>query len=232
MYDVVNRKIHQDDEMMDFLRAKGKEEEYFEGGEQSVKRIVEILRRIRPSLLVNSKILDYGCAHGRIVRQIPKFLKPSTLVGADVWDSGVKFCKEEFGVIPFVISKENTISNLGIKFHIIIAISVFSHLPPESFKFNLAELKNCLESNGLIFFTTNGEYHRKLNKLTLENGYRYGPLGSEPNHTKGRLTGDEYSFMCVQFSFVNQVAKELGLKVYDFIESGGYAKQDMYVVGN
>ena len=231
MSDTVNRTIHPDDEMMAFLKTKKKEDEYFLSGEQTLKIIISILKRIRPELFSNSKVLDYGCAHGRIVRHIPKFLNPSKLAAADVWDSGVKFCSNELGAIPFVISHDNPITKLGMKFHIITAISVFSHLPPDSFRFNLNELKNCLEPSGLILFTTNGEYYKNLNNLTLENGYRFGPIGPQPNHTNGRLSGEEYSFMCVLPSFVYEMAKQVGLKIYEFLPEGAFAKQDMYIAG-
>lgn len=229
MLEEINNTIHPKDEMFKFMKNEGKKiQDYVQSGDNTVKIVMNYIKKLSPSLLSNKKILDYGCAHGRITRHIAKNFKPSLLVGADVWDSGIEFCSEQFGSKPFLISNDNPISNLGEQFDIITAISVFSHLPPNRFQENLTALYQSLSDEGLFFFSTHGDHFRKFNNLTLKNGYFYGPLGKNPNHTEGRLSGDEYSFMCVTKDFVEKQLQQTGLEMIEFKEMG-IGKQDLFI---
>lgn len=158
-------------------------------------------------------------------------LSPEKLVAADVWDSAVNFCAKEFNTTPFLISEKNPISKLGLKYDLIIGYSVFSHLPPQSFVYNLTELKNSLNEDGILLFTTHGKYHSDLNKLSLKDGFHYGSLSKQPNHTGGRLSGDEYSFMCVTKEFVEKILDKIGLKLLDYVQDiTKFSGQELYVV--
>jgi len=229
--DEINNTIHHEDEMMSFLTSIGKSErDYFESGQIHFKSFFEFIKKYRKSFL-NKSILDYGCGHGRITRYITKILSPEKLVAADVWESAVNFCAEQFNTTPFLISEKNPISKLGLKYDIIIGYSVFSHLPPQSFVSNLTELKNSLNDNGILLFTTHGKYHSDLNKLSLKDGFHYGSLGKNPNHTGGRLSGDEYSFMCVTKEFVEKILDKIGLKLLDHVQDiTKFSGQELYVV--
>jgi len=161
----VSIKIHPQDEMIIPVRKNKKPDTaYFEAGIRTVKIFREIANKLNPSLIKGPKVLDYGCAHGRIARHIPFMLEPSSFVVADVWDEGVKFCVEEFDAQPFVISNDNMISKLGVKFDLIFCVSVFTHLPPHRFESNLQALRDSLSERGLIFMTINGEHTLKTNK--------------------------------------------------------------------
>jgi len=229
----VNANIHPDDEMYKNMKTEGKPDIiYFEAAFYTIKEFMKMIHKINPLLSSGKKILDYGCAHGRITRHIPYLLNPSNLVGADVWKGGVEFCAKEFGSTPFVVSNENPISNMGLKFDIIIAVSVFSHLPPERFESNLIALRDSFSENGLMFITIHGKYFEKLHNwnLKLTGGYHYGPLGKIPNHTNGRLSVEEYSFMCINDEFFREMVRKVGLRVVDFKEEG-IGHQDLYAIG-
>jgi len=227
----INTKIHSDDEIYATSKENGVSDIlFFKEGYNTVKKFMTIIHKINPSLLNEKKILDYGCAHGRITRHIPYLLNPSTLVGADVWNGAVEFCTQEFGSTPFVVSNENHISNMGLKFDIIIVVSVFSHLHPKRFESNLISLRDSLSKNGLMFFTVHGKYFEKLYNLNMKDGYHYGPLGDIPNHTKGRLPVEEYSFMCVNDQFVREMVRKVGLQVVNF-EEEWIGHQDLYTLG-
>jgi len=230
--DEINNTLHPEDEMMTFLSSSGKsEKDYFESGQLHFKSFFELIKKHRPSFLNNKSILDYGCGHGRITRYITKMLSPEKLVAADVWESAVNFCAEQFNATPFLISGNNTISKLGLKYDIILSYSVFSHLPPQSFGFNLTELKNSLNEDGILLFTTHGKYHSDMNKLSLKDGFHYGSLGKQPNHTGGRLSGDEYSFMCVTKEYVVNVLEKVGLKLLEHVQDiHKFSGQELYVV--
>ena len=176
------------------------------------------------------KILDYGCGHGRVTRFLPHFFAPSKLVAADVTKIGVDFCAKEFGITPFLISDKNIISSMNQKFDVIICILVFSHLPPKSFEFNMIELHKILADNGLMVFTTNGEWFFKKFKLNPKDGYIFNPPGRAENETYGRLPIDEYGLMVVSETFVKRVLNQTGFSLVDFIPECHLGRQDVYVV--
>ena len=154
MNESINKKIHPDDEMMRFVKNKGRSNQvYFQNGRIDAEFFVDAIKRNKPSLLKNKRILEFGCGHGRITRHLPILLSPSQLVVSDVWDSAINFCANEFNAVPFLISDENQISNLKIKFDVILTYSVFSHLPPHSFEYNLNQLRTVLGNKGLLLFS-------------------------------------------------------------------------------
>jgi len=230
---IINKIIDPSDDMYAFLKKANKsEEEYFIFAEYSVIKISSFVEEINPDLLKNSKILDYGCGHGRILRYIPAVFNPSLLVGADVWKEAVEFCEKNFGSKSFVISNNNPISNMGIKFDIIICISVFSHLPPKRFEENLLALKKSLSDKGLLLMTTKGHYFIKQQNLAIkEEGYFYRESSDSGDTTGGRLKKDEYGFMCVKPYYIRHVCKKAGLSVLKHIPQA-IGKQDLYIISN
>jgi len=224
--------IHPNDEMMQFIKNKKfPESHYFENGKKHCQMFFREIKRLQPSLLSDKRILDYGCGHGRITRHLKSMLKPSKLVVADIWDSAVNFCANEFNARPFHISDTNKISSVDEKFDIIISYSVFSHLPPHLFEFTLYELQKILDRGGLLLFTTKGDYHVKKLQISLKEGYHYGSIWKVPNHTKGRISAENYSLMIVTRPFVENLLKKVGLELLAHLqEPERLSSQEMYVV--
>ena len=226
----VSTKISPDDEMMNFMKTKGKlTDDYLKAGKIDASVFVQTIKKWRPSFMFGKKVLDYGCGHGRITRYLPKFIAPSKLVVADVWQSAINFCAQEFNGIPFLVSKDHPISELRLKFDIIISMSVFSHLPPVSFEFFLNDLSKTLADGGLLLFTTKGEYFSNKQGFSLNKGFHYINNKKKPNETEGRLKGDEYAFMCVSTKYVENLLKKIGLRLLEYKETA-VRRQDLYVV--
>jgi len=233
----INQTIHPDDDMLNTIKitTNGKEgiERYLISGKKNAEVFKGIIGRLRPSLLKGKRILDYGCGHGRVTRFLPTLFSPSKLVAADVWDSGVEFCSKELGTTPFLISKKNPISKFDDQFDIIIGISIFSHLPPKSFDVNMSELASVLAKDGLLLFTTHGDWYKNKFNLKLHDGYRFGtPTEQKAEPNANKLPNDEYGFMVVSDSFVQDILKRSGLRVIERIPQGHVGRQDLYVVEN
>jgi len=226
MNESINYKIHPNDEMMQFVKTTEKsKEDYFRGGRIDAEFFVDTIKRNRPLLLKNKKILDFGCGHGRITRHLPILLNPSQLVVSDVWDSAVNFCAKEFNAEPFVISDETPISDLKIKFDVILSYSVFSHLPPQIFENNLRQLRTLLDKEGLLLFSVKGERFAQEKGLSLKNGYYYS---NTTNETYGRLSTKKYGLTSVSESFVETVLNKVGFRIVEFAKRN--IRQDLYVV--
>ena len=228
--DSVNLKVHPDDEMMNYIIDIGFDtDDYFNSGKKNALTFKDGISRHKPSLLSGKKILDYGCGHGRICRYIPKLFSPSKFVVADVWDGAVNFCAEEFKATPFLITDEKSLSTYNEKFDVIFAYSVFTHLPPSSFNFYISDISKCLEDDGIILFTTKGEYDAKTRGISLTDSYNYS-VNVIPNETKGRLPGSKYAVMIVTRQFVENALNSVGLKLLEHLPDS-MTHQDLYIAG-
>jgi len=232
----LKKKIHPEDDMWNTILVanKGKEispDNYLEGGRKDGENFRNIVKKYKPSLLSGKRVLDYGCGHGRVTRHISQLFSPSKLVAADVWDSAVNFCANELDATPFLISNVNPISKFDEKFDVIISISVFTHIPPKSFEDNLSALASVLDKDGLLMFTTSGEWLKKRYNLNLDGGYHFGhPPEVKPQPNANKLPNEEYSVMCVSDSFVGEVLDKVGLRIIEKIEKGHVGRQNIFVV--
>ena len=224
----VSSKVHPNDEMMNYIiKMSWSEKDYFDEGKKNALAFQDAINQFRPSFLSGKHVLDYGCGHGRICRNFPKLLSPSKFAVADVWDDAVNFCADEFKATPFLITDEKTLSTYNTKFDVVLAYSVFTHLPPSSFKFNLSEVSKCLAKDGIFLFTTKGEFDAKKTKVSLDDGFHFR-VNVVPNETKGRLPGSKYAEMFVTPQYVENILNSVGLKLLDH-KPDWMTHQDLYV---
>ncbi|MDH3196214.1 MAG: class I SAM-dependent methyltransferase [Hyphomicrobiales bacterium] len=227
----INKAIHPDDKMYGVMKKNNNEKGYFISGERNISVFWDLVSKYNPVLSEGKKVMDYGCGHGRMARHMHNFFQPSRLVVADVLADGVAFCAREFDATPFVISNDNPISNLNETVDVIIAVSVFSHLPMASFETNLRGLSKVLSKDGLLMFTTNGEKWREKHNVTLNDGFYFKATRRRPNggFSPTDLPVEEYGSASVSTDFVESLFKRVDLQLVDHIPHGHVGMQDIYV---
>lgn len=102
-----------------------------------------------------TKILDYGCGWGRIIRFFLKDTYPSNLFGIDCDEEIIKVCKNSDlrcnfdvnNIFPPTTFEDNF-------FDLIYTYSVFSHLSEHAHKLWLEEFKRILKPGGILVATT------------------------------------------------------------------------------
>jgi len=228
----VNETVHPADKMFGVMKKNGNEKGYFISGKKNTGVFWRLVKKFSPSLIEGKKILDYGCGHGRMTRHMRNFFQPMAIVAADVLSDGVDFCAKEFDTFPFVISNENPISKLNETVDVIIAVSVFSHLPRASFEANMGGLSTVLSKDGLLMFTANGEQWRENHKITLDGGFYFSNLAARAPKNEFKASDlplHEYGQTCVSVDFVEALLKRVDLRLVDHIPQGHVGKQDIYV---
>ena len=122
-----------------------------------------------------TKILDFGCGWGRIVRFFFKDVKSENVFGIDVDADIIEICKNTLPYGDFSVC--NPLSPVKFQedsFDIIFAYSVFSHLRSDVASNWVQEFARILKPGGLLIATTRGEWflnHLKyLQKLRNEGG--------------------------------------------------------------
>jgi SAM-dependent methyltransferase len=105
--------------------------------------------------LENATILDYGCGWGRLIRLLYKFAAPQNIFGCDPWDKSIAMC-EDAGIVANLALCDYLPSSVpfpGVKFDLIYAFSVFTHLSEGAARTVLAALRKSIADDGLLAIT-------------------------------------------------------------------------------
>ena len=131
-------------------------QKYLEGGRNDATWLVSFLQQYTP--LKSSKILDWGCGPGRIIRHLPELTDSNNeYFGTDMNGSSIQWCRENLPEIQF--NQNNLNAELPYPDHffdIIYGISIFTHLSEQKHKEWLEELYRVLKPDGLLLITTQG----------------------------------------------------------------------------
>ena len=106
---------------------------------------------------VNS-ILDFGSGYARVSRFIPVVWPHAELAVSEVKAEAMDFQKDLLGVTAIKHTQDAT-SFKATQFDMIIALSVFSHLPENSFRAWVSTLLRHLTNSGVLIFSFNNLDH-------------------------------------------------------------------------
>jgi SAM-dependent methyltransferase len=104
--------------------------------------------------LGDSRILDFGCGYGRILRAMYYFADPDKVFGCDPSDHSIELCRQARIPSPIAMS-DNLPTTLPFngKFDLIYAFSVFTHLSERATNAALGTLQKQLSDDGLLVIT-------------------------------------------------------------------------------
>jgi ubiquinone/menaquinone biosynthesis C-methylase UbiE len=144
----LRKRVHGDDSLTNFDSA-GRLLSY------NIYTAIDEIEDIAPG----SRILDFGCGCGRVVKYLTKYFKQSRFYGTDIDDEAITWCRDELSNIGEFVCNE-TAPPLAFEddfFDMVYSISVFTHLPEEMQFAWLEELKRVTKPNGYLLLTTHGE---------------------------------------------------------------------------
>jgi SAM-dependent methyltransferase len=102
-----------------------------------------------------SRVLDFGCGWGRVIRFFLKDVAPENLIGIDCSEKAIARCLETNRWCRFELCEVLPPTDLEADgFDFIYAFSVFSHLSEEAHERWLEEFERLLRSGGLLIVTT------------------------------------------------------------------------------
>ncbi len=117
------------------------------------KYLSDFERFLRP----DSRILDFGCGWGRIIRFFIKDVLQENLYGVDIDPEMISFCQKSVRYGKYDLVKPLPPSELPCEsFDVIYAYSVFSHLNEQASFQWIEEFYRILKPGGLLFLTTQG----------------------------------------------------------------------------
>jgi SAM-dependent methyltransferase len=200
---------------------------FLEGGGAAAQCLRDVLSKNGRSIESFTKILDFGCGAGRVMRHWSNLHGPR-LHGADYHPDLVSWCKTN---LPFAEFQVNGVDRRLVAedetFDLVYALSVFTHLPEALQAFWIEELTRVLRPGGFLFITTHGRYY--LEQLSHEERARFeaGQLVVRGSTRKG-------SNDCAAFHPESYVRSKLAekLALLDFIPEGalGNPRQDVILL--
>jgi 2-polyprenyl-3-methyl-5-hydroxy-6-metoxy-1,4-benzoquinol methylase len=190
--------------------------EYYYDGKQTAAEIVAMVGKNFNSAHPATKVLDWGCGPGRIVRHLPELLPHSSVYATDYNKVYVKWCGENLKNIQVSLNNIDPPTNYANSFFdLVIGISIFTHLTEQNHLAWIDELKRIIKPGGIAFITTQGESYRSKLLPVERQSFDNGKLVTREEIREGNRLFSAFQ----PPSFFNQLIKEK-FEVVEFISSG------------
>jgi SAM-dependent methyltransferase len=177
----------------------GSDMDYLDSGRRDVARMLAIIGQAGESPARWVRLLDFGCAAGRMLRFVPR-PDECECWGVDIKGTHIAWCHEHLSP-PFFFTATTTLPHLPFEdqyFDLVYCSSVFTHIGdlPDS---TLLELRRILSPGGLVYLTVHDEHSvnalavrfqerglaQNLRRINAETGilnseYNFFYIGTEP----------------------------------------------------
>ena len=208
----VNKTVAAGDGMYD-----GKDAYYLEAGANALWLIRHALSAAERQISDITRILDYACGFGRVLRWLRAGFPLARTVAADADPNAVRAVRELFDVDSIVLDKSLT-EKLGENFDLIWIGSLATHLPEIQLKALISRLSLLLAPRGVLVFTTHGPcVARRI--ATGEKLYGLDPQGVTIMLAEYQSFGYGFSPYPKKTSYGISICT--GAKLFSLVQEGG-----------
>ncbi len=170
-------------------------------------------------------ILDFGSGYGRVSRFLPMIWPQADISVSEVKTEALEFQKRfGFRLIPHT---QNPESFVATEYDLILALSVFSHLPLDSYKAWLARLTQHLSPGGRLIFSFN-----PLKGKHNSSGFRYERNSEDlqfPHIVDANLNTMDYGHAWLSRSLIS-ASVDLSLHELTFLNNRLTAGQETVMI--
>jgi SAM-dependent methyltransferase len=152
--------------------------------------------------LEGKRLLDYGCGWGRLIRLFYKFSTPQKIYGCDPWKASIDECIEAKLRANLVLCEEipSKAPFSGLKFDLIFAFSVFTHLSERTAMAVLHSCRESIDDQGLFAITVRPSSYwdldipsnHSVDRAKMKADHKEHGFAFTPHATKA--TGDKVNF--------------------------------------
>ncbi|MFY9826197.1 MAG: class I SAM-dependent methyltransferase, partial [Thermoanaerobaculia bacterium] len=194
------------DEMLAFLVKSHRGDrdsalfQYFQSGESIARSLGQVLRWRFGDLAGPTRIrslLDFASGYGRVTRFLVRAVPAERVWVADVYEGGVRFQAERFGVHALVSAIRPEDFACAERFDAILVTSLFTHLPAERFVAWLRVLLGLLQPGGLLAFSAHSPEVLPAGAGMPADGFLFVPTSES-----GSLDTSDYGSTWVTGDFV------------------------------
>lgn len=123
-------------------------------GFNAYKLFKRCYEKYAPPLAPSTRVLDFGCGWGRLIRFFLKDIDPQNLNGIDQSEDGIRACRETNRWCKFLLIEPNAPTQLEAgSFDLTYLYSVFSHQPEDMHWSWLKEFQRILRPGGVLIAT-------------------------------------------------------------------------------
>ena len=136
---------------------------YFETGYFEVLRVFKILEHFGINIRTIGSVYELGCGTARLLRHF-RCIEGVRLVGSDVNPEMIEWCQANLTGIEFYhneLSPPLTFAQ-DDSFDLMLASSVFTHIPLETQELWLAEMQRILRPGGIFVCSVLGQFHASV----------------------------------------------------------------------
>ena len=133
---------------------------YYEGGMSHSRLISDLVREFIPRK--NIKIFEWGCGPARVIRHLNDITgyEKIELYGSDYNEKSIEWCKKTIKHVHFFNNKLTPpLPFDNAMFDCVYAISIFTHLSEKMHYAWIEELFRVLKPDGILIFTTQGNFY-------------------------------------------------------------------------
>lgn len=195
--------------------------------------VLDAMAQVQAPATADCTVVDFGCGWGRITRSLLRDFQPSKVIGVDPLASMVAACRDWFAPSEVRFEVTNSWPPLPLpndSVDLVVAYSVFSHLPEQLAKAWIADFARVLKPGGIVVATTQPrsfielcEQMRTDPKYTESDFLWYKYLASsfvDTDDAYGRFDAGEFLHVA------NGGGEELPESLYgDSLFSGAYIEQ-------
>lgn len=134
-------------------------DDYLEYGQLDSMKMLEILKRAGETAETLTRVLDLGCAAGRMLRHYPYYEGKSELWGCDINAKHINWCQQHLSP-PFLFATTTTAPHLPFEdnyFDLLYCGSVFTHISDLADAWFL-EIRRVLRKGGYAFLTIHDKH--------------------------------------------------------------------------
>lgn len=136
---------------------------YWEDGRTTSEELIAHVRPYLDPMPGGWNVLDWGCGTGRITRHLTHIPEAGSVTGADVHAGMIRWNQQHLSGIRFIHLPDMPPMPLPSgHFHVIIGISVLTHIPTNMQRGWLDEMYRLLQPGGIFLFTTHGSAFDRL----------------------------------------------------------------------
>lgn len=139
--------------------------------------------------------LDFASGYGRITRMLVQRLPAGRIAVGEIQAEALQFQSINFGVEPIVATVDDIHLAEDRRFDVVLVVSLFTHLPRETWVAWLRRLWERTADGGLLVFTTHNSDQMPLGSA-LDDGFWFAPQSEIPRLDTSRygtnFTSDEF----------------------------------------
>ena len=229
-----------DKEYAIFLLEKTKKDYNFlaENYDRTRSFIPEDIKKLAELVQAEEKILDSGCANGRLYEILKE--KKIDYYGIDISENLIKIAQNKYPEAKFQVANALNLPFQDNFFDKVFSISVLHNIPSKEFKIQyLQEIKRVLKPNGFLILRVWDFWKRRegwqiflkytLLKLIGKSKLDFFDIFLPWKNSNGNILVQRY-FHCFKKKGIEKLIKEVGFKIKKSWREGKDPRTNIYVV--